>query len=60
MSRYKRLYESMSIAGDLKEVFPRLSGEWLKDKDKFIKEQQRLEEYINLEVEIEEEDNDYE
>ena len=50
----------MSAAGDLKEVFPRLSGEWLKDKDKFIKEQQRLEEYINLEVEIEEEDNDYE
>ena len=60
MSRYKRLYESMSAAGDLKEVFPRLSGEWLKDKDKFIKEQQRLEEVINLEVEIEEEDNDYE
>jgi len=50
----------MSAAKDLKEVFPDLSGDWLKDKDKFIKEQQRLEEVINLEIEIEEEDNDYE
>lgn len=43
MSRYKKLYEAMLQSGELKELYPRLTGEWEQDEKKFIKEQKLLE-----------------
>lgn len=48
MDRFKVLYDSMLESGDLSEVFPSMSGEWEKDKKKFIYEQTELEKLINL------------
>lgn len=43
MEDYKPLYEMMLEAGELKIVFPRMTGEWEKDKKIFIQKQKDLE-----------------
>lgn len=48
MSRFKKLYESMLKTGELQEVFPLMSGNWEKDKNRFVREQTELEELINF------------
>lgn len=48
MSRFKKLYESMLESGELKEVFSNMKGDWEKDKLKFIREQEELEELLNV------------
>lgn len=48
MSRFKKLYESMLESGELSEVFPLMSGNWEKDKNRFVREQTELEELINF------------
>jgi len=40
----------MKANEELQEVFPHLTGDWLKDKSKFIKEQQQLEEILDTET----------
>lgn len=48
MSRFKKLYESMLESGDLKDVFPKMKGDWEKDKSSFIREQEELEKLLNI------------
>lgn len=45
MSRYKNLYDALVENGELKAVYPRMTGDWTKDEKKFISEQQLLEQY---------------
>lgn len=47
MNRYKMLYDSMLESGELKEVSPKMTGDWEKDKKLFIAEQTELEELLN-------------
>ena len=47
MERFRKLYDSMLDSGELSEVFPLMSGDWNKDKNKFIREQTELEELLN-------------
>lgn len=56
MSRYKRLYDELTKNNELLEMFPTLTGVWIDDKIKFIREQDQLElaaiiEPIDLEIE---------
>lgn len=37
MKEAKKQYDSMLENGDLEILFPNMTGEWKKDKDKFIK-----------------------
>jgi len=55
--RFKKLYDFMTESGALSEMGNDYTGDWLKDKKKFIKEQIELEELANLtEINIEEDD----
>ena len=56
--RFKKLYDTLIENEELTSMFPHLSGDWVKDKEQFILEQQQMEnlsEFIN----VEEEDEDY-
>jgi hypothetical protein len=43
MERYYKLYTALLESEELYEMFKGMTGEWLYDKDKFIKEQEDLE-----------------
>lgn len=44
--QYKALYESLKDANELKRFMPKLSGDWEKDKKKFIAYQEELEKQL--------------
>jgi len=46
--RFRKLYDSMLGSGELKDVFGSMTGDWEKDKKKFIKEQLDMEELLNM------------
>lgn len=48
MKRYKRLYDTMMETGELQEIFPSMSGQWEKDKTRFIQQQDELEKLANI------------
>jgi Leucine-rich repeat (LRR) protein len=43
MTNYKKLYDSLIQSEELLEIFPQLKGNWEKDKEKFIKIQNQME-----------------
>jgi hypothetical protein len=43
----KNLYETLSMSGDLSEMFPGMTGEWKIDKDEFSKQYKINNEYLN-------------
>ncbi len=45
MSRFKKLYDTLVQNEELKDMFPesKFTGEWSKDKEKFIAEQTAME-----------------
>ena len=43
MEQIKALYESLLESDELKMFFPKMTGDWEKDKNKFIKLQKGLE-----------------
>lgn len=43
---YKDLYESLKKENELKRFMPKLSGDWEKDKNKFITYQEDLEKQL--------------
>lgn len=45
MKRFKKLYECL-LESD--ELYSGMTGDWDKDKDRFIREQKELEELANL------------
>jgi len=52
---YKRLYDTLLETEELYLIFPSLSGDWEKDKTKFIKKQQQTERDV-LHIEVEDDD----
>lgn len=46
--RFKTLYNSMLESGELGEVFPLMQGIWLRDKKRFIREQQEMEDLLSI------------
>lgn len=46
MEKYKELYDSFLESGELKRMVPGMKGDWEKDKTRFIKEQQKLEDLL--------------
>lgn len=48
MSRFKRLYDVLLKNGELEDLFPNATGEWLKDKKEFIEQQEYMENLLNL------------
>lgn len=51
MNNYKSLYNQFLKSGDLYEVFPDATGEWIKDKKQFI-ELQDVSNYIVISEDI--------
>lgn len=51
---YKKLYTCLLETEDLHRMFPKLSGTWEADKNKFIKYQKELEQGANV-IDIDEE-----
>lgn len=50
----QQLYSALLANGELYEVFPQATGEWIKDKKQFILEQEELNNLLNdIDVEIE-------
>lgn len=45
---YKQLYDCLLQTEDLHRMFRGLSGDWAKDKNKFIKAQKELEQDANV------------
>ena len=43
MINYKNLYDQLLKSGDLFDVFPDASGDWIEDKKQFIELQDELE-----------------
>lgn len=57
MSEQARLqYESLLKEGELKNMFPSMTGKWEKDCDKFIKQYEDNKNLLNMDVIIEDED----
>lgn len=57
MSEQARLqYESLLKEGELKNMFPFMTGKWEKDCDKFIKQYEDNKTLLNMDVIIEDED----
>ena len=55
--RFKELYSFLKSNGELSQVFPRATGDWDKDSERFIKFQLELEQLAQAtDVEIEEDD----
>lgn len=46
--RFKNLYTWMKQTGELTDFLPKSTGNWEKDKNKFIKFQQEMEKLANL------------
>jgi len=57
MERYYKLYMALLESEELYEMFKEMTGEWLYDKDKFIKAQEDLE-YIALGIDMFKDDDD--
>ena len=56
MKKYKQLYECLLETEELHKMFPKLSGDWEQDKNKFIQYQQDLESLANvIDTDIDEE-----
>lgn len=47
-SEIKNLYDSLVKSGDLEDVFPDLTGDWMKDKKKFIVEYEKNQEMLDF------------
>lgn len=47
MKEAKKFYDSMLASGDLEILFPSMTGEWDKDKDKFIKQFNKTQNILN-------------
>jgi hypothetical protein len=47
LGRYKKAYDKLLTSGFFWEFYPHLSGEWHKDKDTFIKNEQFLQKRRN-------------
>lgn len=45
--RFKKLYQWMKDKKELKQLFPKASGEWEQDKKEFIRIQTEIEELTN-------------
>lgn len=54
MSNYKKIYDQLLKSGDLYEVFPDATGEWLKDRKEFT-DLQNVDNYIISDEEEQEE-----
>lgn len=51
-------YESLLKEGELKKMFPSMTGKWVKDKEKFLQLHQANLDLLNMDVIIEDEDFD--
>lgn len=47
-NRFKNLYDWMNQTGDLQDFLPKATGNWEKDKKKFISYQTEMEKLANL------------
>ena len=54
MRDYKKLYDCLLNTEELHKMFPKLSGKWENDKNKFIQYQSELESLANIQ-EVDEE-----
>lgn len=43
MEHYKQLYDNLLHTEELKDMFPKMTGNWDKDKKTFIAEQKEIE-----------------
>lgn len=48
LERFKKLYDSLLECDDLHLMFRGMTGEWEKDKNRFIKLQQEMEKELNF------------
>jgi len=57
MGRYRQLYDSLLESGELKMMFSGMKGNWEIDKDKFIREQEKMENILDINVHTDDEND---
>jgi hypothetical protein len=56
----KSEYEGLKASGDLKTLFPRMTGNWEKDKTEFIRlHEANLSALLDIDVYLDDEDENY-
>ena len=57
MGRYRQLYDSLLESGELKMMFSGMKGNWEIDKDKFVREQEKMENILDINVHTDDEND---